>query len=112
MLEQRRNSLKGYINDIVDQLTTVGNQDEKVVFCIDWRQEIKVFQSEAERLGNVMYCENNKEVFARTDKLEETMNLKNNAIMETLLNLAKQISDPIANFPPLSQQLAPPPSSG
>ena len=53
MLEQRRNSLKGYINDIVDQLTTVGNQDEKVVFCIDWRQEIKVFQSEAERLANL-----------------------------------------------------------
>ena len=45
---------------ITDQLTAVGNQEDKVVFCIDWRQEIIVLKNEVERLANAMYIENNK----------------------------------------------------
>ena len=60
MIEQRRNSVKAYVEDVATQLEAVGKTACEVVFVHPWNEDLIKLSTAAEKLASVMYGEKNR----------------------------------------------------
>ena len=102
MIEQRRNSVKAYVEDVATQLEAVGKTACEVVFVHPWNEDLIKLSTAAEKLASVMYGEKNREVMEKMENLETSLMAKNQAVLDAVLKLTSQVSGVSGGFPPLS----------
>ena len=91
MKDQKRNTPKGYIKDVVMFLAEIDKKEELDHFVIPWDYKVNPLTTDADKRATLIVEENNLGVKDKIDDLEKRLEAKNKDFQKSILTLIENM---------------------